>query len=1116
MSRSSPSRPWSLLLTVFVASAVVADSLGQDPLGQDALEHFENHVRPVFVEHCVKCHGGETPKGGLSLDTAIGIRRGAMGVPIVLAGDVDASPLIEAIRHDDPLFAMPPSGKLPDDAIAALERWVEMGAVFPDDHQVEASDLVPWNLVPPAELPAAILERADSEGNGAQRDWIDVALEARLEAAGIEPSPPASKESWLRRVTFDLSGLPPTPEEWRAYMATDGDRASRAAVVDRLLASPAHAERWARRWLDLVRYAESRAHEFDYSIPNAFQYRDYVIRAFEADVPYDRFITELLAGDLVTEPRLDPTGAFDESILGTGAWFLGEAVHSPVELRADQCGRIAHQVEVLSKSVLAMGVACARCHDHKFDPISAEDYHAFAGFALSTGARQMRFETDRQNRALASELHAFLEEIQPRSTAAVASALEAEAEGLATLLVRQAGAVENGALDRRELTWSELLRRDTEGAAGSPVTWFLDPPTLEPDSEGQGASPPFVRTLVDFGQLEEHRWITNGPGFGPGPLAPGAIVLDLEDDDRAGAGATAGAVAVVRSIVREGSAVAHPLWNGLQLRSDAMGSSGGSMDWQQAGRTILSPTFESEHGRVAYLVRGQARVLMVVDGYRMVAGPLHAGVIASIDTGDGWAWIEQNVPTAAGQRAHLEWTAQGDEAFEIVRLVDLAPEGPLPVLAAEQDWWSDAAASGDLDWSTPEARADWLENAVRDASRLVRSGGVPGRSLSDGERAMLLNLADDLVRHHPLVRDRIADALGGEAVRIADLRDRRALVSGLAPAAIDLDGRDERVLQRGDWRAPGAAAPRRAPSALRTSEEPLSVDGEGSGRLEFARALLESPSKTLQRVWVNRLWQALFTVGLVSTPDDFGAMGSKPSHPEILDQLALDFERDGWSTRRILRRLALSEAYARSTDPSETCRERDPENVLLSRMHVRRLEAEEIRDGMLAASEELDPARFGPSIPVHLSDFMSGRGRPRESGPLDGARRRSIYLEIRRNFPNPFLTAFDWPTPATCRGRRSSSNVPAQALALLNDPFVEDRARYLGEGFVKDQGDAAAEPPEETPRLETLWIRVLGRRPDGGERESALAYLDASSDAREAWVDLAHVLFNVKDFLFLR
>ena len=383
------------------SGAPAQEDLAQRPPDETAAaEYFEARVRPILAERCVDCHSGEKPKGDLRMDSIAGLRAGAAGEPIFVPGDLEASLMVEAVRYEDPFTAMPPDGKLADEEIEAIERWIEMGAHLPQTLNFEASETQPWCFQPPVEaLPSTLASHEDP---------VDAFLFEALAERGVQPSTPSSPRSWLRRVTFDLTGLPPTPEEVDAFL-NDPAPASRERVVDRLLESPAFGERWARRWLDLVRYAETKAHEFDYPIPNAYRYRDYVIRAFNADVPYDRFITEFIAGDLVETPRMDPSGLWDESILGTGAWQLGEEVHSPVEPRGDQTDRIANQVEVLSKSVMALGAACARCHDHKFDPISAEDYHALAGFALSTAPRQVRYESNDHNRHVARELAAWID-----------------------------------------------------------------------------------------------------------------------------------------------------------------------------------------------------------------------------------------------------------------------------------------------------------------------------------------------------------------------------------------------------------------------------------------------------------------------------------------------------------------------------------------------------------------------------------------------------------------------------------------------------------------------------------------------------------------------------------
>ncbi|MEM6672173.1 MAG: PSD1 and planctomycete cytochrome C domain-containing protein [Planctomycetota bacterium] len=1281
------------MLTAVPAALFALSAPLQDPARDEALEHFEARVRPILVEHCVECHTGEDAKSGLRLDSVEGIAEGVDGDAIFVPGDPDASTIVEAVRYEDAFLAMPPSGRLPDEDIAAIARWVELGAHLPESIEIAEEDTLRWCFRPPEIAPVPDVGEE-------VRDAVDAHLFAALAERGVEPSAPADRRAWLRRVTFDLTGLPPTPVEMRAFLA-DASPDAYERVVDRLLASPAYGERWARRWLDLVRYAETKAHEFDYPIPNAFRYRDYVIRAFDADVPYDRFVIELLAGDLVETPRLDPTGTFDESVLGTGAWQLGEEVHSPVEPRADQTDRIAHQVEVLSKSVLALGVACARCHDHKFDPISAEDYHGLAGFALSTAPRQVRYESNDRNLSVARDLAALHERSQGLVREALAGALESEAEGLASRLLaardlhartgtrvrateeslaaldalaveaggprpdvlvedfegetlddcglapwtvtgdaflarpirsedvpeNQGGLVprglgcinsyaghpeaegysadaftgtltsapfpivrrhlhflvdggdedsvrvelvdaESGAVlastsgDRsNELTHARFDLEDFEGrsahvrfvdeheggwgqiggdhfvlsddpdpraldrarsigdwrAVFAPADERTDPGVVAwtlalVEADARRSVAPWlgwlaelevsdeapiesgVRELVDWGGLMGTDWIVNGPGFGCGPERAGDVVCDVDGS---------GGLRVATVLARD-AAVQHPTWRDLVV-VDSRTDRKSNVDWVQAGRTILSPTFEVEGGRLAHLVRGSGHVLVSIASHKLVNGPLHGDAVKDFETGGAWRWIVQDIPSSAGLVAHVELTADG--ACEIARTVELA-EGATLIDPEALDWAPDLFLDeSDLDAGDAAARASFVERRVRDAAALLRDGGIAGRALTDAERATLYGIAEFVASSIPHVRDEIASALLTVAAELAAIEGRRVLASRLAPAAIDLEGRDERVLDRGSWRSPQDAAPRRVPSALRASDAPLAETGAGSGRLALAHALLASESAIVPRVWVNRVWHALFGRGIVATTDDFGAMGAKPTDQGLLDRLAFEFVERGWSTKDLVRRLVLTDAYRRSTTPTASASELDPTNELLGHMRVRRLEAEEVRDALLAVSGELDRTLYGPPVPIHLTPFMTGRGRPDASGPLDGDRRRSIYIEVRRNFPHPLLAVFDQPVPSTCHGRRTSANVPAQALALWNDPFVEGRAEALAAGV--DASDPSA-------AIDAMWLRALGRSPRADELELALAYIgnDAESGGA-AWVDLAHALFNTKEFLFL-
>src|SRR5262245_30460136 len=406
-----------------------------------ALEFFEKKVRPVLVEHCFKCHSTQAKKlrGGLHLDSRQGFLTGGDSGPALVPGQPEKSRIVEAVRYGNVDLRMPPRGKLPDTVVADLATWVKMGAPWPQDDtpkttsksgfdlQKRKREHWAWQPIRP-QSPPAVRDKTWAH------DPVDRFLLAKLEEKGLSPAPPADRRTLLRRVSFDLVGLPPSPAEVEAFVWDESPNGFEK-VVDRLLASPHFGERWGRHWLDLVRYGETRGHEFDPNIPNAHQYRDYVLRAFNDDVPYNQFVTEHIAGDLLEKPRLHPAQGFNESILGTGFWFLGEEVHSPVDIRQDQADRFDNRIDVMTKTFLGLTVACARCHDHKFDAISTRDYYALFGFLASSSYRQARFDSLEQNRRIAEGLWWLRERARGPVQRALADALRPAAEHLADYLL---------------------------------------------------------------------------------------------------------------------------------------------------------------------------------------------------------------------------------------------------------------------------------------------------------------------------------------------------------------------------------------------------------------------------------------------------------------------------------------------------------------------------------------------------------------------------------------------------------------------------------------------------------------------------------------------------------
>jgi hypothetical protein len=515
----------------------------------------------------------------------------------------------------------------------------------------------------------------------------------------------------------------------------------------------------------------------------------------------------------------------------------------------------------------------------------------------------------------------------------------------------------------------------------------------------------------------------------------------------------------------------------------------------RAGRTLRTPSFLVGPGKVFYLVRGSGQAFAAVQSHAMIAGPLHAQVVLGIQV-PGWQWVGHDLTRYRGCRAHVEFTPRDGADFAVAmvvqaekppRLVEPAND-PLPTLPTK-------------DAGSPEALAAGYQRGV---------GGVVERLAEDrlAGAADLVPLADWLVRHPELfdAGKRLAEAAGPLLAEQAKVLAEVRAESRLAPAMLDGSAMDGHVFVRGSPKVRGEAVPRRFLEAL-AGPGPLPT-ARGSGRLELARQVTD-PARNpfVARVLVNRVWHHLFGRGLVASVDNFGVLGEAPSHPELLDYLADRFVRDGWSVKRLIRTLVLSQTYRMSSDADGQGDVADPQDLLLHRMRVRRLEGEAIRDAMLAVSGRLDGKLFGPPVPVYLTDFQQGRGRP-ASGPPDGDGRRSVYLAVRRNFLSSFLLAFDTPIPFSTVGRRSVSNVPAQALILMNDPFVHLQAVVWARRVLAGGGS----PREQVQRM---YLAAFGRPATRGECRHCLEFLEGQGDDAAAWADLAHVLFNTKEFIFL-
>jgi hypothetical protein len=981
------------------------------------IEFFEKSVRPILVQRCHGCHGAAKQKGRLRLDSRRAVLAGGSAGLAVVPGRPEDSLMVGAINYGDRL-QMPPKSKLPPEEISALTRWIKQGAYWgvqsrPSAESVAAtSEFAPTPATAPGlDTPGEFERRTkywcfqplrkvsppslDKPSHDWPRNPIDAFLLAAMRRESLSPAPEADRRTLIRRLSFDLIGLPPTPGEIAAFLA-DGSPDAYERLVDRLLASPRYGERWGRHWLDLARFAETAGHEFDYDIPGAFRYRDYVIRAFNADLPYDRFVIEQVAGDLLTHPRRHPSGGSNESIIGTGFFLLGEGTHSPVDLREEQVRRIDNQIDVFAKTFLALTVGCARCHDHKFDPIRATDYYALAGFFRSSRHQQAFIDPADRNRGIEIKLRELKETVRALLRAAAPHLPEP-----ARNAVRELAADENCAQQ----------------------------------ASGCGIFESFNGDRFEY-------WDSDGDAFGNRPSARGDFRLSLGSSDA---------------------------W----LIPVRPGQAHSALLSQRFHGVLRSRSFTIEHRFLHWLVSGQGgRLSVVIDGFEKIRDPIYGGLTLTVNAGDQSRWITQDLGMWLGHRAYLEIADGATTDYRV---------GQTQV------------ADGDGFLAVDE----------------IRMGDEPQPPATRPTDPAPIRL-DELVAKLQAGSSALAERLPSALTQYRCLESAISLPT-LALSMRDGTGEDERLMMRGNHSNLGAPVPRRFLEVLGGNVKRITANG--SGRLALARRLVDPPSSALlARVLVNRLWMHHFGEGLVKSVDDFGAMGKKPSHPQLLDWLAGEFIAQSWSIKAMHRLIVSSSAYRMRSTLRKEAERLDAANVYLHRMNVRRLEGESIRDALLAVSGRLHEQMFGRGIPPYLSPFMDGRGRPARSGPLDGEGRRSIYLAVRRNFLNPMFAAFDAPVPFSTMGRRNVSNVPAQALALMNDPLVIHLATLWAQRLLgaSPGGDSAAE------RIDALFETGLGRPPTPDESQRCLAFLKRHPGQEQtAWADLCHILINVKEFIFI-
>ena len=1046
------------------------------------LEFFEKSVRPVLVQSCQSCHAAKIEQAGLRLDSRSALLKGGVHGPAIVAGDPSASLLIKAIRHEGP--KMPLGGKLKPAEIEALETWVRKGAPWPNETvaavsaksiQERAQEYWAFRRVAKVTPPAV-------RGRNWVRTPVDAFILASLEKANLTPAPAADPATLLRRVTFDLTGLPPRPEEVNAFVK-DSSPAAYGKVVDRLLKSSGFGEHWARHWMDLMRYSESHGSQGDFDLPQAWRYRDYLIRALNKDVPYDQLIREHLAGDLLPNPRINREDGINESIVGTAHFRMVEYGYVPVDALDDQFKVVDNQIDVISKAFQGLTVSCARCHDHKFDPITQQDFYALYGILASSRHGQSVIDTPEHidmNRAelakLRSELRGELAKVwlaaKPNLSIELPPPLPpgpAAGEGKKVEPLRP----DYGPLE----LWREL--KDLAPGEAFAAGWDRAAGALRKELDERRAfnAKGFQRLWKLDDGVDYPKWFRTGNGLPDQPAKAGEFYVLTEGDG------------LVNGVYQAG---AYP-----HLLS------------RKHSGVLQSPRFKIESDSISVRVLGGnlAWARIVVENYAIGSG----GIFPSTNLNDdAMRWVRFDTKYRRGSYAYVEvatvedrtrrpgGVADGRSHFGIAEVVFHDGEKP------PQEEVVPAALL--LDGAAPQSATE-LSNRYYAVYRAAVEAWSAG-TITNTQAAFL----DFFVRNEltPNSKKQIP-ALAAIIDRYRQL-EAQIPAPRRAPAVTTGTAFDQPLFLRGNHLNPGPPVARRYLEAL--GSQPC--NGVQSGRLELAGAIASAANPLTSRVMANRIWRHLFGRGIVGTVDNFGKNGDKPSHPELLDYLANRFVADGWSIKAMIKLLVTSNVYQLSSPASAEAERSDSANILLQHARTRRLPGESIRDSILAVSGELDASMYGPGIDVYYTGKTEGGGTV---GPLDGARRRSVYQRIKRNAQNPFLEVFDAPKPTSTRGQRDSTNVPAQALTMLNDPFVIDQASKWAGRMLGDGGISVRD------RVERMFWRALGRRGTPGEVAASLDYLARSGgdggeaellSNHQAWQDFAHSIFNFKEFLYLR
>ena len=988
-----------LPLSILISSTIRAD------------DQFTQAVAPLLEKRCLHCHNDDDQKGDFSLQS----RQRLLDSGFVVPGDAANSHLLAVIQPsaESAKPAMPEDGEpLTGEEISVLKDWIQAGAHWPDGRILQEpvlSDFDWWSFRPlQTQIPP---EFSDPSERAWIRNPIDAFVLAKLKEKSLHPSPEADRRTLIRRLTYDLIGLPPTPEEIQAFVS-DTSYNAYENLVERLLASPHYGERWARHWLDVVRYADTCGYDKDKLRPNAWPYRDYVIRSFNDDKPYGRFIEEQVAGDVLFPGN--PDGILGLGFIAAGPWdFIGH-VEVP-ESKID--GKVARNLDRddmvtgTLNTFCSVTIQCARCHNHKFDPFTQEHYYSLQSVFAAVDRAERVFDTDPATESRRSELTRTLQQ---------------QKSGLKELddEIRKEGGE----------TLSGLESKIAE---------------LKPTASAVSKRPEFGYHSAIESQPDVEQWVEVDLGA---DVAIASVVMHPCHDEFGGIGAGFGFP--VRYRIEYANAPERTADNpnsGLQNLADC-----GDVDQPNPG---LEPVVFASPATARYVRITATRLALRANDYI-------------------FALAELEVLDSAGRNVAAGRPVTARSSIE-------AP-----------DRWRKSNLTDGL-WATaqnPDAARE-LTTMERQRSELLMALNTPERTqrraeLTNGIAAVEKELAT-------LPKGKVVYAAATDFAAQGNFKP-----TGGMPRPIHRLHRGNETQPREVVR-PGTIplAPDDAGNfALTNSEE------EGQRRAALARWLVQVDHPLTWRSIVNRVWQYHFGRAIADSPNDFGRMGQLPSHPELLDWLALEFLRSGQSLKSLHRLIVTSAVYRQSSSGNAAAEQVDGENQFLWRMNRRRLEAEEVRDSILAVSGRLNTEMGGPGFylfelekPEHSPHYEYHKFDPEDAR----SHRRSIYRFIVRSQPDPFMTTLDCADSSQSTPRRHETLTALQALSLLNNRFNLAMARHFSARLESASSD-------RRQQVNLAFELLTGRKPDEPELVSMLAYAD-----RHGLPALGRLLFNLNEFMFV-